>query len=97
MKRFIQGTFELDTNVTDLVEYEKKHDAMLNRLIEWADGLGVALNLGTSDDNTYLCEYKVVGNTASYCKSLCSELRKMLKDEFPKTQSLWQGCGDVLF
>ena len=97
MKKFIKGTFELDTNVTDLIKYEKKHDTMLNQLIEWADSLGVALNIGTSEDNTYLCEYKIVGNTASYCKSLCSELRQILKNEFPKTKSLWQGSGDILF
>lgn len=97
MRKFIKGTFELDQNVTDLVEYEKKHETMLNKLVEWATRLNIAINIGTSEDNTYLCEFKIVGATASYCRGLCSELKQMLKAEFPKTKSIWQGSGDVLF
>lgn len=97
MKKFIKGTFELDHNVTDLAEYEKKHGTMLGELIGWTERFGIAIYLGTSEDNTYLCEYKITGETASCCKSLCSELRQMLKAEFPKTKSLWQGSGDILF
>lgn len=97
MKKFIRGIFELDQNVADLVEYESKHERMLNNLLAWAERHNVAINIGTSDDNTYLCEYKIVGATASYCKGLCSELRKMLKAEFSKIKSLWQGSGDILF
>lgn len=97
MRKFIKGTFELNQNITDLDEYEKQHETMLNNLIEWAKRFNVSINIGTSDDNTYLCEYKIVGNTASYCKGLCSELRQMLKAEYPKTKSIWQGSGDVLF
>lgn len=97
MRKFIRGTFELDQNVTDLVEYEKKHETMLNNLIAWAQRLNIAINIGTSEDNTYLCEYKIVGATVKYCKGLCSELKKMLKAEFPKTELVWQGSGDVLF
>lgn len=97
MRKFIKGTFELDQNVTDLVEYEKKHETMLNNLVEWATRLNIAINIGTSEDNTYLCEFKIVGATASYCRGLCSELKQMLKAEFPKIKSIWQGSGDVLF
>ena len=88
MRKFIKGTFELDQNVTNLVEYEKKHETMLNNLVEWATRLNIAINIGTSEDNTYLCEFKIVGATASYCRGLCSELKQMLKAEFPKTKSI---------
>lgn len=97
MKKFIKGTFELELNVADLVAFEEQHKVAINGWIDWANRFGVALNLGTSDDNTYLCEYKIVGATASYCKGLASELRQMIKSEFPKTRSLWQGSGDILF
>lgn len=54
MKKFIKGTLELELNVTDLVAFEEQHKVAINRWIDWANRLGVALNLGTSDDNTYL-------------------------------------------
>lgn len=97
MKKFIRGTFELDHNVTDLESYEEKHKIALAEIVDWANSLDVRITMGTSDDDTYLIEYKIVGNTASYCKSLLSELRSMLKDEWKKTKSLWQGSGDILW
>lgn len=97
MKKFIQGTFELDHDVIDLEGYEEKHKRAIEDIIDWANSFDVGINMGTSDDNTYLIEYKIVGNTASFCKGMLSELRTMLKDEWKKTKSLWQGSGDVLW
>lgn len=96
MKKFIRGTWELDENVTDLVAYEEQHVKAIEQLIEWANSLGVYLNMGISEDNYYLCEYVIRGNTASYCKGICSELKHMLKAEFPKVELVYQGSGDYL-
>lgn len=97
MKKFIKGTFELDKDVINLEEYEDKHNIAIEEIIDWANSYNVAINMGTSDDNTYLLEYKIVGKTASSCKGLLSELRSMLKDEWKKTQSVWQASGDILW
>ena len=97
MKKFIQGSFEIDKNVTDTDLFVKKNKSYIDNLFAWADKFGVEMTLGTSDDNTCLCEYKIVGNTVSMCKGILSELKSMLKTEFPKTKSLWQGSGDVLW
>ena len=97
MKKFIKGTFELDINVTDLVTYEEKHKRAIEEIIDWANSLNVAIKMGTADDDSYLLEYKIVGKTASFCKGLLSELRTMLKAEWKKTTSLWQGSGDILW
>lgn len=97
MRKFIQGTFELDQNVIDLEGYEEKHKRAIEEIIDWANSFDVGINMGTADDNTYLIEYKIVGNTASFCKGMLSELRSMLKDEWKKAKSLWQGSGDILW
>lgn len=97
MKKFIKGTFELDKDVINLEEYEDNHTIAIEEIIDWANSYNVAINMGTSDDNTYLLEYKIVGKTASFCKGLLSELRSMLKDEWKKTQSVWQASGDILW
>lgn len=97
MKKFIKGTFELDKDVINLEEYENKHTIAIEEIIDWANSYNVAINMGTSDDNTYLLEYKIVGKTVSLCKGLLSELRSMLKDEWKKTQSVWQASGDILW
>lgn len=97
MKKFIKGTFELDQDVVNLEEYEEKHKRAIEEIIDWANDFNVGINMGTSDDNTYLIEYKIVGKTASFCKGLLSELKSMLKDEWKKTKSLWQGSGDILW
>ena len=53
--------------------------------------------MGTSEDNTYLVEYKVIGNTLAYCKGIVAELKSMLKKEWKKTNSVFQANGDVLW
>ena len=97
MKKFIKGTFELDTDVINLEEYEEKHRNAIEEIIAWANTFNAVINMGTADDNSYLIEYKIVGNTASFCKGLLSELKSMLKAEWKKTNSLFQASGDVLW
>lgn len=96
MKKYIRGTFELEQNVTDLDEFEKQHKTMMTNLPEWLERHDVKFVMGTSDDNTYLCEYTIVGATASYCKGLCSELKQLLKTEFPKIKLLYQESGNLI-
>lgn len=96
MKKFIKGTFELDQNVINLEEYEATHKRAIDEIFDWANSFDVGINMGTSDDNTYLLEYKIVGHTASFCKGVLAELKSILKDEWKKTKSLWQGSGDIL-
>lgn len=97
MKKFIKGTFELERNVVNLKEYEEKHKHAIMEIFDWAASFDIAIRVGTSNDNTYLLEYKIVGNTASLCKGLLSELKSMIKDEWKKATSLWQGSGDILW
>lgn len=94
MKKFIKGTFELDKNVTDLVAYEEIHKRAIEELFDWSSSYDVVINMGTSDDNTYLIEYKIVARTASMCKGILSEMKQILKDEWKKTKMVWQGSGD---
>jgi len=97
MKKFIKGVFELDQNVVDLVDYEEKHRRAIEGIIDWANRFNVSINMGTADDNTYLIEYDIVGETASFCKGLLSVLKSMLKAEWKKTTLVWQRIGDVLW
>ena len=96
MKKFIRGTLELDKNVTDLVAYEENKKIAIMAILDWCDRVDIGINCGTAEDNTYLCEYKIVANTKRMCIGLLSELKEMLKDVFPYCKSLWQGSGDVL-
>lgn len=97
MKKFIRGTFELDTNVTDVEAYEKPIEKELDAVIDWANRFKVAVTLGTSESNKYLCEYKVTAQTKAMCNGLVKELKNMLKKIFPKVEMLWQGSGDCLY
>jgi hypothetical protein len=97
MKKFIKGTLELDKDVTDLVAYEEPMKAKIDRLNEWCTKQGIQFICGTSDDNTYLCEYKIIANTKAMCKGLLQELKSILKDMYPYVKEIWQGSGDILW
>lgn len=97
MKKFIKGTFELDKNITDLVAYEEPMKAKIEKLNEWCTKYGIDFICGTSDDNTYLCEYKIVANTKAMCNGLLKEFKSMLKEMYPYVKLIWQGSGDILW
>ena len=97
MKKFIKGTIELDENVTDLEGYEKKKDYILKAIRSFCDKNDIKYVMGTSDDNYYLIEYKIVANTKSFCKGILSELKALLKRYFPYVKSLWEASGDQLW
>ena len=97
MKMFVKGTLELDKNVTDLVAYEKPIIKKLEKIVEWCNDFNVAITFGTSDDNTYLCEYRITAQTKTLCNGLFRELKEMLHECFPYVKSLWQASGNVLW
>ena len=65
-----------------------------SELILWADRHDIAICTGINNDNEYLCEYKVIGKTKGYCKSLVSELKKKLKTRFPKIELVFEISGE---
>lgn len=97
MKRFIKGCFELDKNVTDLNAYEEKKKAKIEEIIEWCNTFNVQCLLGTAEDNTYLCEFKIIAKTKAMCNGLLREFKELLKECFPYVKLVWQGSGDQLW
>ena len=97
MKKFIKGTIELDSNVTDLGSYEKKKELYLEAIRDFCDKYLIEYVMGTSDDNYYLIEYKIVANTKSLCKGILTEMKTLLKRYFPCAKSLWEASGDILW
>lgn len=95
-KKFIRGTFELEKDVTDLVTFEAKIESELTEIVSWAKANNVGLNIGTSEDNTYLCEFTVTARTDQMCKGYVAELKEMWKQIFPKSRILFQASGNLL-
>ncbi len=83
-KRFKKGAFVLAEGVTDPVEFEKPIEAQLMDIIAWAEKNRVDLAFGTTEDDTYICEYRVVAQTNQLCQGYVIELKAMLKKLFPK-------------
>ena len=96
-RKFKKGVFFLQKDVTNLVEFEKPIESKLRDIIAWAENKDVELAFGTTEDNTYVCQYKVVAHTTTLCKGYVSELKAMLKNLFPKIYRIWEGSGDVLW
>lgn len=96
MRKFAEGTFELDKNVTDLVEYEKEKEEFIKGVIDWADKNDIGILFGSSDDNYYLCQFNIVADTSAMCKGYVSELKAKLKKQFPKIKLIYQANGNVV-
>ena len=96
MRKFVRGTLQLEEYVEDTDAYTEKHRKFLESMVAWADRMDVQITFGASNDNAYLCEYVIIGNTKQYCNGLFSELKEMLKPVFPKVKTLFQGSGDKL-
>lgn len=93
-KKFKKGAFALQKDVTDLEAFEKPIEAQLHEIIAWADKNEIHLAFGTTEGNTYLCEFHIVAQTASLCKGYVSELRAKLKKLFPKLYLSYEWSGD---
>ena len=96
MRKFTEGTFELDSNVVDLVKYESDRDEFLKGVIEWANNNKIGVLFGTSKDNRYLCEFNIEADTSAMCKGYVAELKAKLKRQFPKARIICQFNGNVL-
>lgn len=94
MRKFVRGTLQLEEYVEDTDAYTEKHRKFLESIVEWAERMDMQVTFGASEDNVYLCEYAIIGNTKQYCNGLFSELKGMLKPVFPKTKTLVQYSGN---
>lgn len=92
-RRFIEGRFELDKNVSDLIKYEEEREEFLKAILEWGNDNKIGILFGTSQDNTYMCEFNVVCNTSAMCKGYVAELKNKLKKMFPKAKIIMQMSG----
>ena len=90
MSKFIKGQFELDKNVISLIEYEEEREEFLKEILDWGNDNEIGILFGTSLDNAYMCEFKVVANTLAMCKGYVAELKFKLKKEFPKAKIILQ-------
>ena len=95
-RRVIEGTFELDKNVSDLIKYEEEREEFLKEILEWGTHNEIGIAFGTSQDNTYMCEFSVVCNTSAMCKGYVAELKNKLKKMFPKARIIMQFNGTCL-
>lgn len=95
-KRFKKGTLILKEGVTDLVAFEEPIMPQLKEIIAWGEKNDIGLAFGTSEDNTYLCEYDVSAETDQLCKGYVSELKSMLKKLFPKLRLHMEWSGRYL-
>ena len=93
MRRFIEGTFELDENVTDLIKYEKERKEFLKEVVKWSKNNDIEILFGASEDNYYLCQFDIVANTLAMCKGYVAELKSKLKKQFPKIKLVYQANG----
>lgn len=96
MRKFTEGTFELDSNVVDLVKYESDRDEFLKGVVEWATNNRIWILFGTANDNRYLCEFNIEADTSAMCKGYVAELKAKLKKQFPKVRLIRQFNGNVL-
>ena len=75
--------------------YYAKHKATIDGICEWADKVGMYVAFGTSDDDTYLCQYETVQFTKAMCSGLSNELKARLKAEWKSSVQLgYQAFGD---
>lgn len=90
MRKFTEGMFELDTNVTDLDKYESQRIEFLNEVIGWAGNNGIGILFGISNNDEYMCRFDVEAETSAMCKGYVAELKAKLKKQFPKVRLVRQ-------
>ena len=93
-KYIIKGLLILESNPNNPKDDESRdiytsnvyqnHKDTIDKLIEWANRTNAALLFGGTEDNYYVCEYAFDGLTKPYLKGLVSELKAMLKPDFPQ-------------
>lgn len=93
MDRFIRGAFCLDRDVLDLADWEAAHMKQLEKIGEFCNLLNIEFQCGTTEDNKYIIEYRVIASTAQRCNSLYRELKDIIKEYFTKPEELHQIKG----
>ncbi|MDD5022010.1 MAG: hypothetical protein PHR82_07810 [Endomicrobiaceae bacterium] len=78
-KQIIEGSWVLETGVEDADSYYESHKNSIDAVIAWANNNGIYVGFGTSDNGTYLCEYRVSCITKQLCKGYVAELKSLLK------------------
>lgn len=97
MKKFIKGMFKLDEDVVELEAYEELHSVALREIIDYAENHHMDARFGTAEDDTYLMEFVIRGETQQYCKGILSGLRALLKKEWKgKVDILYQASGELI-
>ena len=95
MIKFIKGAFVLDEKIESKEEYTKSKKDVMQEIVAWADfELGVELGFGYTDDKQLVCQYRIEGHTQKVCQGLLSELKRMLKKNFPRMKETLQMKGE---
>ena len=95
MIKFIKGAFVLDEKIESEEEYTKNKKDVMQEIVAWADfELGVELGFGYTDDKQVVCQYRIESHTQKACHGLLSELKRMLKKNFPRMKETLQMKGE---
>lgn len=97
MKKFIKGAYQLSGKIDDADAFVSQHNDFMEYMIDWADELDVEMSFGFTEDNSFVCQYKIVCFYLKDCKEIRVALRRKLKTHFPKVTDLWQASGDQLW
>ena len=96
-KKFIRGSIEIESNVTDLEAFEGRNENTINDIVDWGDANQISLLFGMSTDNTYLCEFDIRADSKSMCNGYLTVLVEKLKAINKKARVLFQVEGNVLW
>ena len=97
MKKFIKGCYELDKNIDDLVTYEEPKKKQLLMFVNWCYENGVFVKAGLTEENEYVCNFKIIANSKAMCNALKQEFKEQLLEIFPYVKTIWEASGDQLF
>lgn len=80
-KRFISGQLILvrDTNEDYVARLQEQKEDIFSELEDWACSYEISFQFGITESNNYVCEYRIVANSASICKSILRELKDIIK------------------
>lgn len=89
----VKGLFVLDKDIYDSEAMYKSHKGAIDDIIDWGNKLNLFVGFGSLSDHSYGCQYEMHGLTKTYLKGLVSELKTMLKSEFPNFKESFQMFG----
>lgn len=89
----MRGSWLLEEHIEDANAYYELHKAKIDEIIDWANRLDIYVGFGKSEDDTFLCEYEVTGQTSRMCKGVAAELKALLKTEWKSVSLGYQVEG----